>query len=177
MDDVVPSPLAFAPLRRPVGALMAESRTSLRDDFELSAELELLVALVARAAGVIGTRMNGGWFGGCTATLVEADFLTEKRRETIMVAKRFQTIFEDTMPTTLTLKNIPDDVYARLRAQAKLHRRSLNSEAIVCLETMLSASSGASAERLARVRELRAALGGATFAASDIDALKLQGRP
>ena len=85
--------------------------------------------------------------------------------------------FEDTMPTTLTLKNIPDGVYARLRAQAKLHRRSLNSEAIVCLETMLSASGGASAERLARVRELRASLGGATFAASDIDALKRQGRP
>ena len=81
------------------------------------------------------------------------------------------------MPTTLTLKNIPDDVYARLRAQAKLHRRSLNSEAIVCLETMLSVSGGATAERLARVRELRAALGGATFAASDIDALKRQGRP
>ena len=81
------------------------------------------------------------------------------------------------MPTTLTLKNIPDDVYARLRAQAKLHRRSLNSEAIVCLETMLSASIGVSAERLARVRELRASLGGAAFAASDIDALKRQGRP
>jgi len=79
-----------------VGALMAESRTSLRDDFEVSAELELLVALVARAAGGIGTRMNGGWFGGCTATLVEADLLTEKRRETIMVAKRFPYVFSRT---------------------------------------------------------------------------------
>jgi plasmid stability protein len=97
--------------------------------------------------------------------------------ETIMVSQRFRISFEDIMPTTLTLKNIPDDVYARLRAQAKLHRRSLNSEAIVCLETMLSASGAATAERLARVRELRAALGGATFAASDIDALKRQGRP
>ena len=61
---------------------MAESRASLRDDFEVSAELDLLVALVASVAGVagvIGTRMNGGWFGGCTATLVEADLLTEKR--------------------------------------------------------------------------------------------------
>ena len=40
------------------------------------------------------------------------------------------------MPTTLTLKNIPDEVYQRLRASAEAHRRSLNSEAIVCLETV-----------------------------------------
>lgn len=36
------------------------------------------------------------------------------------------------MPTTLTLKNIPDDVYQRLKRSASEHRRSLNSEAIVC---------------------------------------------
>ena len=41
------------------------------------------------------------------------------------------------MPTTLTLKNIPDDVYDRLKASAEAHRRSLNSEAIVCLESVL----------------------------------------
>ena len=42
------------------------------------------------------------------------------------------------MPTTLTLKNIPDDVYLRLKEQAKMHRRSLNREVIVCLETVLT---------------------------------------
>ncbi len=41
------------------------------------------------------------------------------------------------MPTPLTLKNIPDDVYRRLKASAEAHRRSLNNEAIVCLEAML----------------------------------------
>ncbi|HNS57464.1 MAG TPA: Arc family DNA-binding protein, partial [Nitrosomonas europaea] len=41
------------------------------------------------------------------------------------------------MPTTLTLKNIPDDVYERLKVAAEVHRRSLNSEIIVCLETVL----------------------------------------
>ena len=41
------------------------------------------------------------------------------------------------MPTTLTLKNIPDAVYARLKLSAEVHRRSLNGEAIVCLETVL----------------------------------------
>ncbi len=33
------------------------------------------------------------------------------------------------MPTTLTLKSIPDEVYERLKASAEAHRRSLNSEA------------------------------------------------
>jgi galactokinase len=56
-----------------MGALMAESHASLRDDFEVSCpELDLLVELAAREPGVIGTRMTGGGFGGCTVTLVEA---------------------------------------------------------------------------------------------------------
>ena len=56
-----------------MGALMAESHASLRDDFEVSCpELDLLVELAAGEPGVIGTRMTGGGFGGCTVTLVEA---------------------------------------------------------------------------------------------------------
>lgn len=35
---------------------------------------------------------------------------------------------------TLTLKNVPDEVLVRLKAQAARHRRSMNSEAIRCLE-------------------------------------------
>jgi galactokinase len=56
-----------------MGKLMAESHRSLRDDFEVSCpELDLLVELAASDRGVIGTRMTGGGFGGCTVTLVEA---------------------------------------------------------------------------------------------------------
>jgi plasmid stability protein len=80
------------------------------------------------------------------------------------------------MPTTLTLKNIPDSVYLRLKAAAELHRRSMNSEAIVCLEAALLPTPMASAERLARARELRAALKPSKFQAPDIDALKREGR-
>ncbi len=80
------------------------------------------------------------------------------------------------MPTTLTLKNIPDTVYERLKAAAELHRRSMNSEAIVCLEAVLLPTRVAPTERLARARELRAALKPTKFLASDIDALKRQGR-
>ena len=81
------------------------------------------------------------------------------------------------MPTTLTLKNIPDAVYDRLKLSAAAHRRSMNSEAIVCLEAVLLPSKLAPTERLARARELRAALPKGKFRVRDIDALKREGRP
>lgn len=80
------------------------------------------------------------------------------------------------MATTLTLKNIPDAVYDRLKLSAETHRRSLNSEAIVCLETVLLPTRMAPGERLARARELRAALPQNEFRARDIDAAKREGR-
>jgi len=81
------------------------------------------------------------------------------------------------MPVTLTLKNIPDVVYERLKQSAETHRRSMNSEAIVCLEAVLLPSQMPHSERLARVRELRAALPAGKFKARDIDAFKREGRP
>lgn len=81
------------------------------------------------------------------------------------------------MPTTLTLKNIPDDLYERLKVAAQTHRRSLNSEAIVCLEAVLTPTTTAPSERLARARQLRAGLGETTFPAREMDTLKRQGRP
>ena len=55
------------------------------------------------------------------------------------------------MPTTLTLKNVPDDIYERLKLAAQAHRRSINSEVIVCLETCALAD-GRHACRAARTR-------------------------
>lgn len=81
------------------------------------------------------------------------------------------------MPTTLTLKNVPDAVYERLKASAQSNRRSLNSEAIVCLEAVLLPTRMTPVERLARARELRAALPKGTFCARDIDAFKRADRP
>ncbi len=80
------------------------------------------------------------------------------------------------MPTTLTLKDIPDEVYERLKASAATHRRSLNSEAIVCLESVLIRSTVTPAERIARARELRGGLQRRAFKARDIDAAKRRGR-
>ena len=83
---------------------------------------------------------------------------------------------ESQMPTTLTLKNIPDAVYGRLKHVAEMHRRSLNSEAIVCLESVLLPTKMMPSERVARARALRASLPAGKFRARDIDAAKREGQ-
>ncbi|GHC77548.1 hypothetical protein GCM10007320_17190 [Pseudorhodoferax aquiterrae] len=80
------------------------------------------------------------------------------------------------MPTTLTLKNIPDAVYQRLKESALANRRSLNSEAIVRLESVLLPQQPDTGARLARARALRQALPAAAFSAQGVDAMKRQGR-
>ena len=56
---------------RKAGELMAASHASLRDDYEVSCqELDIMVDIANRAPGLIGARMTGGGFGGCTVNLV-----------------------------------------------------------------------------------------------------------
>jgi galactokinase len=61
----------------PLGELMYESHRSLRDDFEVSSpELDALVDIardLGERGGVLGARMTGGGFGGCTVTLVRTE--------------------------------------------------------------------------------------------------------
>ena len=53
------------------GVLLDASHASLRDDFEVSCrELDDLVAAARAVPGVLGSRMCGGGFGGCTVTAV-----------------------------------------------------------------------------------------------------------
>jgi len=54
-----------------VGRLMLESHQSLKDDYEVScSELDILVESAIAQPGVLGARMTGGGFGGCTVNLV-----------------------------------------------------------------------------------------------------------
>jgi len=54
------------------GELMNASHDSLRDDYEVSCdELDFLVDAARTVDGVLGSRMTGGGFGGCTVTLIE----------------------------------------------------------------------------------------------------------
>lgn len=76
---------------RRFGELMYESHASLRDDYEVScSELDLLVELAKQCDGVIGARMTGGGFGGCTVNLVTAT-AAEQFRERIAEAYRQRT--------------------------------------------------------------------------------------
>lgn len=53
------------------GRLVSASHASLRDDFEVSCrELDILVELALEVPGVLGSRMTGAGFGGCTIALV-----------------------------------------------------------------------------------------------------------
>lgn len=82
------------------------------------------------------------------------------------------------MARSLTLKNLPDALYERLQALAQQHRRSLNSEAIVCLESVLQPPTLSGAVRLEQLRQLRTSLPpDAVFGPEEIDAFKREGRP
>jgi antitoxin FitA len=56
---------------------------------------------------------------------------------------------------TLTLKNIPETLYDKLKQNAAQNRRSLNSEILVCLEQAVATPKLKRTEVLERVRTLR----------------------
>jgi len=56
------------------GALMNDSHESLKNDFEVTGiELDTLVEIAQSFEGVIGSRMTGAGFGGCTVSLMHKD--------------------------------------------------------------------------------------------------------
>jgi galactokinase len=71
-----------------VGRLMAEAHVSYSKDFEGSCpEADLMVELANELPGVIGARLTGGGFGGCTVNLVEQDKAAAFAAE---LAKRYE---------------------------------------------------------------------------------------
>jgi galactokinase len=66
---------------RALAPLLQESHRSLRDDYEVSSkELDLMVEIAAVQKGLIGARMTGGGFGGCTINLVESAKVSDFQR-------------------------------------------------------------------------------------------------
>ncbi|MGL5963861.1 MAG: galactokinase [Fusobacteriaceae bacterium] len=68
------------------GKLMNQSHISLRDEYEVTGvELDTLVEASWKASGVLGARMTGAGFGGCTVALVKDEcienFITEVGEE------------------------------------------------------------------------------------------------
>ena len=64
-----------------LGTLMQDSHCSLRDDYEVSCkELDLMVEIASVQPGLVGARMTGGGFGGCTINLVESVAVNDFKR-------------------------------------------------------------------------------------------------
>ncbi len=80
------------------------------------------------------------------------------------------------MPT-LTLKNIPDDLYLRLKEAAKIHRRSLNSEILYRVERSLMSHKINVAEKAAAARKIRELTAAYLISDEEIQAAKNMGRP
>lgn len=60
------------------GTLMNDSHASLKNDYEVTGkELDTLVETAWTCDGVIGSRMTGAGFGGCTVSLVQSDAVDE----------------------------------------------------------------------------------------------------
>jgi galactokinase len=56
----------------------------MRDDFQITVpEVDLLVELAWKLPGVIGARMTGGGFGGCTVNVVEEAVLDNFRQAVV----------------------------------------------------------------------------------------------
>ena len=72
------------------GRLMTASHNSLRDDFEVSCdELDCLVDIASGTEGVLGSRMTGAGFGGCTVTLIHMDAIETLRANLPPYTDRF----------------------------------------------------------------------------------------
>jgi hypothetical protein len=79
------------------------------------------------------------------------------------------------MPT-LTVKNIPDDLYAQLKRLAEMNRRSLNSEIIVCIERAVRGNRIQPAASLVRARELREKTARYPITDDEFNEAKMMGR-
>jgi plasmid stability protein len=78
---------------------------------------------------------------------------------------------------TITVKNIPEELYERIKAQAKANRRSINKEIISIIERAIPTRTPIDVrdilERARKVRELTANY---TITAEEIDRWKKEGR-
>lgn len=74
---------------------------------------------------------------------------------------------------TFTIKNIPDDLYEKLKQNAEENRRSINSEFLICLERVLLAPKLNIAATLTRIRKARKKT--SSYLLTDKELLKAKG--
>jgi plasmid stability protein len=78
---------------------------------------------------------------------------------------------------TITIKNIPDDLYEDLKQTATLHRRSINSEVIYCIEQTVRSRQIDPHEYLHRVENLRRRIKVPPLTDALLRQAKAEGRP
>lgn len=80
------------------------------------------------------------------------------------------------MPTNITIKGIPDDIYQKLKLQADKHHRSVNSEVIMTLKSSLQSKRHDPDILIDRARELKKRARG-SLSIEEIQQAIDQGRP
>ncbi len=98
-----------------------KSKETQREDVTIN------VAFTQKVISVSKDRLIDRWNGSTTATKRQV----EDRLRTL-IDNHFASITVPAM--TLTLKNVPQHIHRSLKTQAQRHKRSLNQEAILCLE-------------------------------------------
>jgi plasmid stability protein len=80
------------------------------------------------------------------------------------------------MSTTITVKNIPPELYEKLKLNASLHHRSINSEVIALIEAGIAAKKRKPEDFLASARAIREKTGRYGLKQEFIDRAKREGR-
>ena len=80
------------------------------------------------------------------------------------------------MPTNITIRDIPDEVYEKLKQQAELHQRSINSEVIFYLKQMVRSHRSDPDQVIARAKQLKQQANG-SLTLKEIQQAIDQGRP
>lgn len=78
---------------------------------------------------------------------------------------------------TITVKNVPDELYEKLKMKAEVNRRSINSEVIVCIERAVASHPIDPSRFLEKVRLLRAQVGANPLTLEQIAEARNTGRP
>ena len=79
--------------------------------------------------------------------------------------------------TSLTIKRMPEKVYRSLKQSALAHRRSINSEALACLEQILDLTRPSPESMIARIDDIRQNLHVSKLTDRLINTAKRTGRP
>jgi hypothetical protein len=82
----------------------------------------------------------------------------------------------EVLMTTYTIKNIPPNIYEKLKRSAELNRRSINSEIIFCIENTVQSQAVDSELVLRRARKLRSLTEDAPITNDELKMAKEDGR-